>query len=1728
MENDQELIKEVYPISILRESQQNKDEGECWISEDVIKKWTDNPQGVSPEYPYEFCCTRHYTYKNIDNPSEGKEWQPWDTKNISLWAHYGMNAIPYQLLLGNPYESIYQIEASGATREAYVIIDGDGISTGEIILQGGYENKDQKFNLKIDELSILDPISNKEHKFENSNYSSINLGDNWYCRFELSDNNGNPVIKIIGIGPNPESAVIPPSTIQLAPTDSCFKCDLGGKYQKKIIIQAKNKQKNITAAATWTVTAIRDKNGDGIWRYQIMPNIDRVVRNVYYKRIGEDPKDVQVIKDKWNVGDASELRFDIEKDSYGKSWTDITNQECRLCILSQDDTRNILYHKLAMGGPITIPFDAIETIMDQLRGDNLLFPTIKQYIVCLQVVDPDYKIDSIIGEGKWSTVDKCNLIFEYIVSESGKDGEDGENGKDGTNGASTMFNLSNDNGTFAYDYHKGDIIVNPKDNSTEIQYSEDSNYVCCTTLNIGGIDYSDSTSGVCDKVHFNLTKGTKYWILTVTSIDDDGDGDLNTYSAIFSLPIRGFVNDKEVGSATFKMTGVKDLNEDGVYLYRLITEHQHSPLKPHSGDYLDVQVFRDELVKGDGYSEKIPILVEAISKENSSTLGVISGTVSCATPAELQGDNLVSMETIQGQKGAIIKVYAKDPDYENRPEFSNEKYSSYSNQGYYYTGEYEEIAWTAPGGSTPEITQEQIAAAVKMIVCNNNNIIVAEGATYNFTFKDVSGNPKNVNISGIPTNIFTYETTTANRVTSLALTSKSDLSTVDPTSGEITYKDPSNPDIYGTIRYNWIGDQSHDGVYYTYDMTPSARVIGYDDDGTFTPKKIIVTCYCTEYGNGSKKIAAGTGYIGINNEKDISKLIHLESGQATITIGESGDYTGTSAFTIRWYAIDADLAAAGTGHAFEEGGKKYYMVDEQPIDIVPTKVIQAEAVTKNYKMVGQASRMRNYASLGTGTNYFYPTGYEMTASNGDNDNIYEGISDSGTTIYFPKYYDILSYYDGTTKTTTYYRCIGYHSVTGKPNLTDKTKWTSAQMEDFMAIDQLIANQIAATTVEADKLLVRTKKGEGTFEAGMINGYDTIEEKEVGDIRIFAGYGGATAPVTNAPFRVDKTGKMTSTNAEITGKVAATSFQVNTANNLESSDLDDKNGVMWITTWGKARQKGTSNSISLKIDGSDDTVPVIVVRKGGSFFVLNPLQLGNGQDIILGYFCYIKLNEIFISGNKLLVDPNFDLNSKLYLGQVKYLAKSNSLEFLSESGSALSTKSNISILSYGKSEHDAYTTAGNLVKIDIGVISQTTLPFYGYAFNKAEISSSAVSNSSEIYRIIGQDYNITYDDSKSNSKEVSEENFLYSGSGGYNTRSTSITVIKPEYSRYLVNLERNTKNRLAKTVTLVLNTTNAFSQILNKNIEINSLTELQIDNNASPEYRASLGYRAYYYVHNSGKPFSSGLEIDYSGESVSKPVSAENLDFVIIMLVSIYTDGSYSKLSISSERAKKLLKIAGLSTETICATLPDDSVTAITSEGITIKNIGTNKASLRYNNKLKDYEVVLTNECTTGGYAYYGTERGTIQIKSSSKDIIKEGTSGDVEIGLKVLNSLNSPSYTDTMTAHIVKQTCKADFVIYYGIGQTYSLQGAYINNPSLSGVERIIGKSKMNANNYSTFKPYRKFNIGGTEVYDDGHYPILKVSETTSSSRNITINQLIHGHFQTISGEFYSNIIEEV
>ena len=942
MANDQELIKEVYPISILRASQQNKDEDEHWISEDVTKKWTDNPQGVSPEYPYEFCCTRYYTYKNKSNPSEGKGWQPWDIKNISLWAHYGMNATPYQLLLGNPYESIYQIEASGATREAYVIIDGDGISTGEIILQGGYENKDQKFNLKIDELSILDPISNIEHHFEETNnYLTINLGDNWKCRFERSNNNGNPVIKIIGIGPNPESSVTPPSTIELAPTDSCFKCDLGGKYQKKIIIQAKNNQKHITATATWTVTAIRDKNGDGIWRYKIMPNIDRVVKMSYFKKISDSQSNH--IRSVYNIGDADSVTFDIEKDTYGQAWRNITNQACRVVIKNIQGGNAITVP--ANGGPITVPFAQLRSELDAISDAHPTSTQTLQYTVELQVVDPDYEANS---EG-YSVVDKCNLLFEYIVCEAGEDGKDG---------SSSVFNLSNDSGSFAYKYNDGTIKLSDNDKTTNIQYIVESNYKCCDSIKVGENTHNDSESGTCGRVNYQITKNTKDWTLEVTSIIP-GD-----YSSVFAIPITGIVAGKEVGTATFKMTGVKDLNEDGVYSYRLVPEHAYSQENP-GPDTLDVTVFRDVLIEGKGYSKGVNVIVQVISKLDKSILSTSEATkVSCSLPAEI--DTQVSMSTIQSHKGVVVKVYTNDEDYNNRPALSE-------NSPYHFTGEAEDIPWTAPQGpqgGTGEVDYEELKKSIKTISCNNDSIVVTGGSTYTFRFTDIGGKGKDVTLS-LNSDAWKFfkdtKNLTGNTIT-LEAKSYEELSKLDPFSGEITYTDSTDSNISGTIRYTWVGDANSDGVYYDYEIEPSAQVLGYtevDRNLAFNIGEITITCKNVRHEGVLKTQTKGSGYILVGSNKvEGNNFGQLdENGQVTITLGEPPKesteeskklyYSKKTSFRVYWFTYDKD---------YEEAHKKdpksipiitinettYYQVDSELIDVVPNTAIDATTNLQAY------------------------------------------------------------------------------------------------------------------------------------------------------------------------------------------------------------------------------------------------------------------------------------------------------------------------------------------------------------------------------------------------------------------------------------------------------------------------------------------------------------------------------------------------------------------------------------------------------------------------------------------------------------------------------------------------------------------------------------------------------------------------------------------------------------
>lgn len=90
--------------------------------------------------------------------------------------------------------------------------------------------------------------------------------------------------------------------------------------------------------------------------------------------------------------------------------------------------------------------------------------------------------------------------------------------------------------------------------------------------------------------------------------------------------------------------------------------------------------------------------------------------------------------------------------------------------------------------------------------------------------------------------------------------------------------------------------------------------------------------------------------------------------------------------------------------------------------------------------------------------------------------------------------------------------------------------------------------------------------------------------------------------------------LTENGGKFTGNVEASSFQVNKANSSTSLDLE--NGVMWLTT-----KKIAIDSVNNKLNGDvsisglssdlgdDDPIFLVKSSDGNSFFVLNPLRLG---------------------------------------------------------------------------------------------------------------------------------------------------------------------------------------------------------------------------------------------------------------------------------------------------------------------------------------------------------------------------------------------------------------------------------------------------------------------------------------------------------------------------------------
>lgn len=278
---ESELIKEEYPITVFHASDQTPEEH--WLTSDVTKRWTDNPQGVSLKYPYEFVCSRVYTYKdnvNSNTPaSQKKGWKAWDVKNIALWAHYGKDASPFKLILENSEDQVYFVKN-------VIVLDEDLVGTGKITLTGFDGVRE------ITEFNILDNsgkpvnISWGPRNGDRLTGSCLYKNGNWTLDLEI--------IKTFRSGETSLYEIIV-KDCQLTLTDDSFteiivKDSEGNDTAKtakvlvdnfcKIPIQAKCAEIQEAIVSVFKIKAVHDINGDGIiGRWNLIPS----VRQIKYK-----------------------------------------------------------------------------------------------------------------------------------------------------------------------------------------------------------------------------------------------------------------------------------------------------------------------------------------------------------------------------------------------------------------------------------------------------------------------------------------------------------------------------------------------------------------------------------------------------------------------------------------------------------------------------------------------------------------------------------------------------------------------------------------------------------------------------------------------------------------------------------------------------------------------------------------------------------------------------------------------------------------------------------------------------------------------------------------------------------------------------------------------------------------------------------------------------------------------------------------------------------------------------------------------------------------------------------------------------------------------------------------------------------------------------------------------------------------------------------------------------
>lgn len=236
-----------------------------------------------------------------------------------------------------------------------------------------------------------------------------------------------------------------------------------------------------------------------------------------------------------------------------------------------------------------------------------------------------------------------------------------------------------------------------------------------------------------------------------------------------------------------------------------------------------------------------------------------------------------------------------------------------------------------------------------------------------------------------------------------------------------------------------------------------------------------------------------------------------------------------------------------------------------------------------------------------------------------------------------RYIDVV--YDGVN----YYQCREQHTMqpgSSGPTLSNTRYWQVAEQFKFIVTETLIADYISTHTVSANDVIIKEGEGQNmSIVAGMTS--STAKHSTLGDVRIWAGTSSEDQNIQNAPFIVNNKGELYASNANIWGRINATSGSF--SGDIQASSLAIMDGNQIVMQFMPAPSG---------IEGIPQGTPALFMFYNGQSYVVNMTQMNSQSGVVTTYTSrpYYVVNSGQESNMAQKLRQCHTVNGKLYYSQ----------------------------------------------------------------------------------------------------------------------------------------------------------------------------------------------------------------------------------------------------------------------------------------------------------------------------------------------------------------------------------------------------------------------------------------------------------------------------------------------